>query len=46
MSSSVPTNSAPTAEFAITDPLPTGTVLLEASAGTGTTWTIAALVAR
>jgi exodeoxyribonuclease V beta subunit len=32
--------------FAITDPLPTGTVLLEASAGTGKTWTIGALVAR
>ena len=33
-------------EFDITAPLPTGTVLLEASAGTGKTWTIAALVAR
>ncbi len=32
--------------FDIGDPLPTGTVLLEASAGTGKTWTIAALVAR
>ncbi|WP_348520241.1 exodeoxyribonuclease V subunit alpha [Arsenicicoccus piscis] len=32
--------------FAITDPLPEGTVLLEASAGTGKTWTIAALVTR
>jgi len=32
--------------FHITDPLPTGTTLLEASAGTGKTWTIAALVAR
>jgi exodeoxyribonuclease V beta subunit len=32
--------------FAITDPLPSGTVLLEASAGTGKTWTIGALVAR
>ena len=32
--------------FAITDPLPTGTVLLEASAGTGKTWTIGALVTR
>ncbi|WP_110207709.1 UvrD-helicase domain-containing protein [Nocardioides daejeonensis] len=30
----------------ITDPLPTGTTLLEASAGTGKTWTIGALVAR
>ena len=28
------------------DPLPTGTVLLEASAGTGKTWTIGALVTR
>jgi exodeoxyribonuclease V beta subunit len=33
-------------EFSIADPLPTGTMLLEASAGTGKTWTIAALVAR
>ncbi|MCW2855340.1 MAG: exodeoxyribonuclease subunit beta [Marmoricola sp.] len=32
--------------FSITAALPTGTVLLEASAGTGKTWTIAALVAR
>ncbi|MDO5710368.1 MAG: UvrD-helicase domain-containing protein [Micrococcales bacterium] len=32
--------------FDIADPLPTGTVLLEASAGTGKTWTIAALVTR
>ena len=32
--------------FSITDPLPRGTVLLEASAGTGKTWTIAALVTR
>ncbi|WP_427385129.1 UvrD-helicase domain-containing protein [Janibacter sp. G56] len=32
--------------FAITDPLPSGTTLLEASAGTGKTWTIAALVTR
>ena len=35
----------PTA-FDIRDPLPTGTVLLEASAGTGKTWTIGALVTR
>ena len=28
------------------DPLPTGTTLLEASAGTGKTWTIAALVTK
>ncbi|MEJ5944115.1 UvrD-helicase domain-containing protein [Pseudokineococcus basanitobsidens] len=34
------------APFAVGDPLPTGTTLLEASAGTGKTWTIAALVAR
>ena len=32
--------------FTITDDLPRGTVLLEASAGTGKTWTIAALVTR
>ena len=32
--------------FVITDPLPTGTTLLEASAGTGKTWTIASLVTR
>ncbi|MBI2245699.1 MAG: UvrD-helicase domain-containing protein, partial [Nocardioides sp.] len=32
--------------FAITDPLPAGTVLLEASAGTGKTWTIGALLTR
>ncbi|MGL5810682.1 MAG: UvrD-helicase domain-containing protein [Nocardioides sp.] len=32
--------------FDISGPLPTGTTLLEASAGTGKTWTIAALVAR
>ena len=32
--------------FDITADLPTGTVLLEASAGTGKTWTIGALVAR
>jgi exodeoxyribonuclease V beta subunit len=32
--------------FAISDPLPTGTTLLEASAGTGKTWTIGALVTR
>ena len=36
----------PVAEFSIRDPLPTGTMLLEASAGTGKTWTIAALVTR
>ena len=32
--------------FDITGPLPTGTTLLEASAGTGKTWTIASLVTR
>jgi exodeoxyribonuclease V beta subunit len=32
--------------FSIRDPLPTGTTLLEASAGTGKTWTIGALVTR
>jgi exodeoxyribonuclease V beta subunit len=32
--------------FSIRDPLPTGTTLLEASAGTGKTWTVGALVAR
>ncbi|HSE07809.1 MAG TPA: UvrD-helicase domain-containing protein, partial [Nocardioidaceae bacterium] len=32
--------------FDICDPLPSGTTLLEASAGTGKTWTIAALVTR
>jgi exodeoxyribonuclease V beta subunit len=35
-----------TAIFDITGPLPRSTTLLEASAGTGKTWTIAALVAR
>jgi len=34
------------APFDICGPLPTGTTLLEASAGTGKTWTIAALVTR
>lgn len=32
--------------FDIADPLPSGTTLLEASAGTGKTWTIGALVSR
>ena len=32
--------------FEITDPLPDGPMLLEASAGTGKTWTIAGLTAR
>ncbi len=39
-------HTADRATFSIRDPLPTGTTLLEASAGTGKTWTIAALVAR
>ena len=34
------------APFDITAPLPRGTTVLEASAGTGKTWAIAALVAR
>src|SRR5690625_1289043 len=33
-------------EFNITDPIPRGTTVLEASAGTGKTWTIAALATR
>jgi len=33
-------------EFDLLGPLPTGTTLLEASAGTGKTFTIAGLVAR
>jgi exodeoxyribonuclease V beta subunit len=37
---------AVTTAFDIRGPLPTGTTLLEASAGTGKTWTIAALVTR
>ncbi|WP_210651149.1 UvrD-helicase domain-containing protein [Nocardioides sp. SYSU D00065] len=36
----------PPGTFRITDPLPSGTTLLEASAGTGKTWTISALVTR
>ena len=32
--------------FDVCGPLPTGTTLLEASAGTGKTWTIGALVTR
>lgn len=39
-----PTTSLP--PFDIRGPLPTGTTLLEASAGTGKTWTIGALVTR
>lgn len=34
------------APFSVLGPLPTGTTLLEASAGTGKTWTIASLVTR
>lgn len=37
---------SPLQPFAITGPLPSGTTLLEASAGTGKTWTIGALVTR
>ncbi len=40
-----PTTNEPS-EFSIRDPLPEGTTLLEASAGTGKTWAIAALVTR
>ncbi|WGX97250.1 UvrD-helicase domain-containing protein [Nocardioides sp. L-11A] len=45
---SAPGRPAPTpmAPFDIRGPLPTGTTLLEASAGTGKTWTIGALVTR
>ncbi|MFZ5847673.1 MAG: UvrD-helicase domain-containing protein [Actinomycetota bacterium] len=39
-----PTDELPV--FDICEPLPTGTTLLEASAGTGKTWTIGALVTR
>ena len=38
--------SSGTAAFDICGPLPTGTTLVEASAGTGKTWTLAALVTR
>jgi exodeoxyribonuclease V beta subunit len=38
--------SATVGSFDIRGPLPTGTTLLEASAGTGKTWTIGALVTR
>ncbi len=33
-------------DFDVTGPLPTGTTLIEASAGTGKTWTLSALVVR
>jgi len=36
----------PVTPFCVAGPLPTGTTVLEASAGTGKTWTIAALAAR
>src|SRR6476469_9618793 len=36
----------PITPFCVAGPLPTGTTVLEASAGTGKTWTIAALAAR
>ncbi|GAB46933.1 UvrD-helicase domain-containing protein [Mobilicoccus pelagius] len=43
----VPSAETPRLEtFDVRAPLPTGTVLLEASAGTGKTWTIGALVTR
>ncbi|NNG38542.1 UvrD-helicase domain-containing protein [Flexivirga sp. ID2601S] len=45
MSTDTGRTSAETA-FDIRSPLPTGTTVLEASAGTGKTWTIAALVTR
>ena len=35
-----------TAEFSLADPLPAGWMLLEASAGTGKTYSLTALVAR
>lgn len=40
------TNSSAPQAFSITGPLPTGTTLIEASAGTGKTWTVAGLVTR
>ncbi|WP_265442462.1 UvrD-helicase domain-containing protein [Flexivirga meconopsidis] len=40
------TNHSVETAFDIRGPLPTGTTVLEASAGTGKTWTIAALVTR
>ena len=43
---SAPATGRPDGVFGISGPLPRGTTLLEASAGTGKTWTIAALVAR
>ena len=46
MSDRTSTTTVEPAVFDICDPLPTGTTLLEASAGTGKTWTIAALVTR
>ena len=48
MTGPLTTPSAPTVleNFDVCEPLPTGTTLLEASAGTGKTWTIGALVAR
>ncbi len=41
-----PTTFTALENFDVCEPLPTGTTLLEASAGTGKTWTIGALVAR
>ena len=36
----------PSAQFDVTAPIPHGTTLIEASAGTGKTWTLSALVTR
>ncbi|WP_286928283.1 MULTISPECIES: UvrD-helicase domain-containing protein [Aeromicrobium] len=44
--SDLPLTAPELSAFDITDPLPQRTTLLEASAGTGKTWTIGALVAR
>ncbi|MCX6462275.1 MAG: UvrD-helicase domain-containing protein, partial [Pseudonocardiales bacterium] len=41
-----PASAIPPAAFSVTGPLPAGTTVLEASAGTGKTFTIAALAAR
>ncbi|MFD1824428.1 UvrD-helicase domain-containing protein [Mumia zhuanghuii] len=41
-----PTNAPGMTSFDITAPLPSGTTLIEASAGTGKTWTLSALVVR
>ncbi|MGH1564556.1 UvrD-helicase domain-containing protein [Mumia sp. DW29H23] len=41
-----PTNAPAMTSFDIAAPLPSGTTLIEASAGTGKTWTLSALVVR